>query len=335
MRIGDFNTDEKVFIVAEIGNNHEGDFGLAKEMIVAAANAGVDAVKFQTIVPNRLVSAMQTDRVEQLLRFKFSYDQFAELAIVAAENRVMFMSTPFDLESAKFLEGLVPAFKIASSDNTFFPLLKAVAQTNKPVLMSIGLCNRDEVLRSVEYLRDTWGMRDVKDRLALLHCVSAYPTPDEEAGLNVIPSLAELGVVPGYSDHTLGTDAAVLSVAQGARVVEKHFTIDKNHSSFRDHQLSADPADMLAMVQGVRKAERMLGSSSIVCAPSESDGRQAYRRSVVAACDLAAGTLLTQEHLTWVRPGGGLAPGEETRLIGRKLQKSVRNGEQLTEGHVE
>ncbi|MDQ7834247.1 MAG: N-acetylneuraminate synthase family protein [Humidesulfovibrio sp.] len=332
MRIGKHDTAKRVFIIAEVGNNHEGDFGRAREMIAAAAQAGADAVKFQTITPERLVSALQTERIAQLSRFKFSQEQFAELAGLAQDNGLLFMSTPFDLEAVRLLAPLVPAFKIASPDNTFFPLIEAVASTGKPVLFSAGLCDRTELAASVAFLKSAWGAgeaSDVSDRLALLHCVSAYPTPDDQAGLAAIPRLSGYGATPGYSDHTLGVDAAVLSVALGARIVEKHFTLDKTREGFRDHQLSADPADMAAMVRRIRQAEAMLGTPQVCCAPCEEAGRVAYRRSIVAAVDLPPGTVLGPEHLDWVRPGGGLPPGHERALIGQTLRAAKKRGEQI------
>jgi N-acetylneuraminate synthase/N,N'-diacetyllegionaminate synthase len=292
----------------------------------------VDAVKFQTINPPRLVSALQTERIAQLSRFRLSDDQYIRLAEEARAKGVLFLSTPFDLDALHFLAPLVPAFKIASSDNTFFPLLSAVAATGKPLLLSTGLCADAELRGTVAFLRQSWGLAeeaDLSDRLALLHCVTAYPTPDGQAGLRAIATLSAYGITPGYSDHTLGVDAAVLSVALGARILEKHFTLDKTRETFRDHQLSADPADMAEMVRRVRQAEAMLGLETVCCAPCEEQGRVAYRRSLVAAKDLAAGTVIKTEHLDWVRPGGGLAPGQESVVLGRVLRSARLHGEQI------
>ena len=334
MIIGDHALSERVFIIAEIGNNHEGDYGRAVEMVHAAADAGADAVKFQTIVPERLVSATQTERIAQLGRFRFSHDQFTALAGVARGRGLEFLSTPFDVESAAFLDGLVPAFKIASSDNTFRPLLEFVASTGKPVLLSSGLCNAAELRETVQYMESCWNGAPARERLVVLHCVSAYPTPPEQAGLGAIRGIAGLGVTPGYSDHTLGIEAAVLSVACGARVVEKHFTLDKNLSAFRDHQLSADPAELRTMVDRIRMAEQMLGVEEIVCTECEAANKVPLRRSIVAAADLAEGTVLGREHLDWTRPGGGLAPGMEHVLVGGRLKQALRHGEMVLPEHL-
>jgi N-acetylneuraminate synthase/N,N'-diacetyllegionaminate synthase len=329
MRIGNFDTAGRVLVVAEIGNNHEGDAGLAREMIAAAAAAGADAVKFQTIVPERLVSARQTRRVAQLSRFALSREAFEALAHTARNHGVMFLSTPYDLDAVSLLDPLVPAFKVSSSDNTFWPLLAAVAATGKPVLLSTGLCRGEDLAASVDFLRRHWAARGLSGRLALLHCVSAYPTPPDQAGLRAIGRLARFGAEPGYSDHTLGIEAAVLAVAAGARIVEKHFTLDKTRTGFRDHQLSADPDDLAALVRRIRRAEALLGPDEPVPAVCEEEGLVAYRRSVVAARDLPQGTVLGPQDLDWVRPGGGIPPGGEGVLLGRGLLGPKKRGEPI------
>lgn len=335
MRIGTHNLDERVFVVAEIGNNHEGDFSRAEEMIACAAAAGADAVKFQTIVPDRLVSAVETARIEQLTRYRFSYDQFARLAAAAGRAGVAFLSTPFDLDSVEALDPLVPAFKIASGDNDFPALLTAVARTGKPVLLSTGLLDLAGVRHAADHITGHWRGRGCPGELALLHCVAAYPTPAEDANLGALRTMAALGYTVGYSDHTLGIDAAVLSVALGARVIEKHFTLDKARSTFRDHALSADPVDLAELVRRVREAETLLGDGIKRVARSEQANATAARRAIAAARDLPAGHTLTADDLTWVRPRRGLEPGREAELIGRRLAGAVVRGEALTVAHVE
>lgn len=329
MRIGDFDLDRRVLVIAEIGNNHEGSYALAEEMIGRAAEAGAGAVKFQTIVPERLVSPKEEKRLAVLRRFQLSYEQFAGLAATARKAGVLFLSTPFDIESAAFLTPLVPAFKIASGDNNFFPLIRIIADAGKPILLSAGLAGLDEVRRTKEFIEGIWAKQGVKPGLAILHCVVSYPTPTREANLLSIRRLASLGAVVGYSDHTLGIEAAVLSVALGARIVEKHFTISKTHSDFRDHQLSADPADMAELVRRIREAEEMLGSGEKRVLEAEQPLAVAARRSIVAARDLPAGTTLAWEDLDWLRPGGGLPPGRESELLGRRLIDDLTRGEMI------
>lgn len=327
MKIGSLDTNEQVVIIAEVGNNHEGSYTLAEELIGRAAEAGADVVKFQTIVPERLVSVQQTARIEQLSKYRFTYEQFASLSKTAERENILFMSTPFDSESARFLASIVPAFKIASGDNTFFPLLETVAKTGKPVIMSAGMTELDEIQASKEFIEDVWQREGLTSELALLHCVVSYPTPPEEANLLAIRALAKLGATVGYSDHTIGIQAAVLSVALGARIIEKHFTIDKNYSAFRDHQLSADPTDLKEMVQRVREASVLLGEETKRIQPAEAGNVTPVRRSIVAASDLAQGHTIRPEDINWVRPGNGLAPGREKELIGQTLNRAIGQGE--------
>jgi sialic acid synthase SpsE len=333
MKIGSHDLDQAVLIVAEVGNNHEGSYARAEEMIGRAKEAGADAVKFQTIVPDRLVSAGETARIAQLTRFQFSYAQFEGLAACARRAGITFLSTPFDIQSVAALDKLVPAFKIASGDNDFFPLLEAVAMTGKPILMSTGLADRVAVAAAKTFIEETWRRHGKSGELALLHCVVSYPTAAEDASLSAIRDLAALGCTIGYSDHTIGISAAILSVALGARVIEKHFTLDKNQSDFHDHKLSADPADLAELIHRIREAEILLGTGGKRVLACEEAVRERVRRGIAAAHDLAPGTVLGPADLTWVRPRAGLAPGQEDRLVGKRLNVAVSRGAPILPEH--
>ena len=330
MKIANYDTEKKVFIIAEIGNNHEGSYSLAEEMIGKAAEAGACAVKFQTIVPEKLVSISQKDRIEQLKRFQLTYDEFERLNKVAKHENILFLSTPFDIESVHFLNSIVPAFKIASGDNNFFPLIEVIAQTGKPIIMSAGLIDLLEVRKTIDFISNIWNENAIDQDIAILHCVTSYPTALEEANLSTIKELQSLNVTIGYSDHTIGTEAAVLSVALGARIVEKHFTIDKNYSDFRDHQLSADPNEFSQLVERVEIASKLLGQSRKTVQESEKLVMEKIRRSIVARKDLDENTVLTLDDISWVRPGGGLAPGNEEMVLGKRLKVKVAAGELIT-----
>ena len=330
MKIANYDTEKKVFIIAEIGNNHEGSYSLAEEMIGKAAEAGACAVKFQTIVPEKLVSISQKDRIEQLKRFQLTYDEFERLNKVAKHENILFLSTPFDIESVHFLNSIVPAFKIASGDNNFFPLIEVIAQTGKPIIMSAGLIDLLEVRKTIDFILNIWNENAIDQDVAILHCVTSYPTALEEANLLAIKELQSLNVTVGYSDHTIGTEAAVLSVALGARIVEKHFTIDKNYSDFRDHQLSADPNEFSQLVERVEIASKLLGQSRKTVQESEKLVMEKIRRSIVARKDLDENTVLTLDDISWVRPGGGLAPGNEEMVLGKRLKVKVAAGELIT-----
>lgn len=329
MQIGHHDLNKRVLVVAEAGNNHEGSFARAEEMIGRAGAAGADAIKFQTIVPEKLVAAKESERLAQLNRFRLNYEQFAALAKTAKQAGITFLSTPFDLDSVAALEPLVPGYKVASGDNDFFPLLERVALTGKPILLSTGMIDLAGTARAKDAIEAIWRRNGVNPGLVLLHCVAAYPTPPEEANLGAIRGLAGLGTVVGYSDHTIGLDACPLAVALGARIIEKHFTLDKNLSAFRDHKLSADPAEFAELVRRIRTVEQMVGTGEKRIMGVEEGGVRNVRRAIMAARDLPTGTILTKADLTFLRPRVGLAPDREAMLIGRRLSVAVRQGEPI------
>lgn len=330
MKIGNYDLKEKIMVIAEIGNNHEGDFTLAEELIGLAAQSGVDAVKFQTIIPEHLVSIQEKERIKQLTKFQLTYDQFRKLANLAENEGIIFLSTPFDINSAIFLKNIVPAFKISSGDNNFFPLIQTIAETGKPIIMSTGLANFNQVKKSSDFIKSIWKNKEIEQELALLHCVSLYPTPHNQANLFAIRELEKLADIVGYSDHTIGTEAAMLSVAMGARIIEKHFTIDNNYSEFRDHQLSLDPDGMKRLVEGIKLANSFLGTGLIELGEDEKKSIAGSRRSIVAKRNLAAGSEIKIKDIDWVRPALGVFPGNENLILGKKLKKDLNIGELIT-----
>lgn len=329
MKIKDFDTNEKIFIIAEIGNNHEGNFSLAELLIKKAAESGADAVKFQTMRAESYISKRDEVRFKRIKSFEFSYDQFKRLSSLAEKLGIIFFSTPFDLESAIVLNEFVPCFKIASGDNNFFPLISTIALTGKPLIVSSGLSDLDSIKKVKNFIEFEWKSKNLQQELAVLHCVSSYPVPDDQASLNSIPFLKqELKCTVGYSDHTLGIDAAVAAAALGARIIEKHFTIDKNYSDFRDHQLSADPTEMKSLVNSVRRIERMLGKSEKLIQDCEIPSINASRRSIIAINGVKTSDTFTFENLSWVRPGGeGFSPGEESNIVGKKSIRDIGAGD--------
>ena len=331
MKIGSWNSEKDILVIAEVGNNHEGNFDRACDMVKAAAKAGAGAVKFQTIIPEKLVSLSDRQRIEQLTKFQFTQDQFRQLADEAKKEGVLFLSTPFDIESARFLEPLVPAFKIASSDNNFYPLIEVIAKTGKPILLSTGLANLAQISETESFIDRIWRKEGIDQELAFLHCVASYPAPKEEANLLAIRGLQEeFGGVVGYSDHTLGIDAAVIAAALGARVIEKHFTLDRNLSDFRDHKIAADPEELKTLVEKVKQTQILMGDGSLSPRKSEQEMILKLRRSIVAEHDLKEGTVVSAADLTWVRPGGGLPPGDEDQILGKTLAKNISKGQRIS-----
>lgn len=326
MHIGHIDTASEVLLIAEIGNNHEGDFELAERMISLAAEAGAQAVKFQTIEPERLVHPSQEQRIAQLSKYAFTQAQFEKLARRAETEGVLFLSTPFSLEAVDWLDDLVPAYKISSGDNNFLPLISRVASKGKPVIMSTGMSDLAVVGQACSTIADNWAHEHQSPEIALLHCVSSYPTPPEGAHLAAMEVLKSMCSVVGYSDHTIGTEVAIASVAVGARIIEKHFTIDKNYSDFRDHQLSADPADLKILSEGIKNISEWLGCREKMILPHETDTAAAARRSLVLRHDLAAGEALSEAHLDWLRPGDGISPDKTKDVLGLKAKSDLKAG---------
>jgi N-acetylneuraminate synthase/N,N'-diacetyllegionaminate synthase len=335
MNIGTFDLERRIFVIAEIGANHEGSLDEAKRLIEAAARCGADAVKFQTYRAEKIVAVTETQRRAHFKRLELSEQEFAALAQEAGNHGVVFLSTPFDRESADFLDGLMPAFKVASGDLTATPLLEHIAAKGKPILLSTGMADIEEILEAVRTIERA-NPGGVKAPMVLLHCVSSYPTPDEQANLMAIPYLQDqTGRSVGYSDHTLGIEACLAAVALGARVIEKHFTFDKGRTTFRDHQLSADPADLSRLVNGIRRVEAMLGEPGKRPGAAESQNRLAMRRSLAAARPIAKGERITREMLTVLRPGTGLAPSHMDEIVGLRAMRDLAAGELLTADAVD
>ena len=332
MKIGKSDLSKETLIVAEVGNNHEGSYALAEELIGLAKEAGAGAVKFQTFLPEQFVMAKDAARLERLRKFQLSFAQFEQLKKFAEKTGILFFSTPLDLTSAKFLGSILSVIKVASGDNTLLPLLREVAAAKIPVILSCGMATLSEIERSKEFIENEWKRLGYSaGELAVLHCISLYPAKPEQVGLENIRTLkAKLGCTVGYSDHTLGIEVAALSTLFGARIIEKHFTINKNHSDFRDHQLSADPADLKKLVALVRHYETLIGDGKKSIGSEEQDMAKAVRRSMVAARGLKAGAVLSADDVYWLRPSGGISPEDESKALGKRLKRDVRGGEMLS-----
>jgi N-acetylneuraminate synthase/N,N'-diacetyllegionaminate synthase len=332
MNIGNVNLETRPLVIAEIGANHEGDLDAAKTMIREAARAGADAVKFQTYTADKIVARTEAARFAHFQKLALPESAYAELADEARSADVMFLSTPFDLEAVELLDPLVPAFKIASGDLTFVQLLERVAGTGKPMLLSTGMASIDEIddaltviQRAAELTRS-----ELAQRVVLLHCVSSYPTAPTDANLLVIPSLRNrFGVPVGYSDHTLGIFGCTAAVALGACVVEKHFTLQKEGRTLRDHQLSADPDDLEALVASVTAVSTMMGTGDKSLPACERESLNSARRSVAARVDIEAGRMIPVEQLTCLRPGGGLPPASLPAVVGKTCAVEIPEGHQI------
>jgi len=322
--------------VAEIGVNHEGDSQMAAKLVRLAAEAGVDATKFQTFRAEHYVSSVQPERLQRVRKFQLSYETFRQLAQIAKEQDVTFFSTPLDLNDVDFLDEIVPLFKISSGDLTHLALISHTASKGKPMIISTGSGTREEIQNAVDTVLKVRPDAGSKGELMLLHCVAAYPTPAEEANLANISWLRETFKLPvGYSDHTLGTKACELAVAAGAVLVEKHFTYRKENQEFHDHAISADPNDMRQLVLAVREAETYRGVKERVLGPSEKEMLLTMRRSIGAAIDIPCGQPVRSEWLTYLRPAWGLPIDQVKTVVGRRLQRAVPAGDLIKEEDLE
>ena len=328
------------FIIAEAGVHHGGSLDTAKKLIDAAASAGADAVKFQTYKSETLVTSWapkywQDDKEDetQFEYFKkrdiFGFSEYQELSNHAAEQGIIFSSTPFDVHSVEWLSQLeMPFYKVASADIENFPLLEKIAQTSRPILLSTGASYFEEIDKTVKFLKS----QKVSD-IALLHCNLSYPTPNHHANLNRIIELKKRfpDLVVGYSDHTVpDSELTIPSIAAalGAEIIEKHFTTDRTIPG-DDHYHSCDPDLLKKMIQRIALAE-IVTNPYIEITESELPARQYARRSVVAGFDIPAGTILTKNMLIPKRPGGGISPSEIAQLLGRRTKTYIQKDQQLT-----
>ena len=322
---------KKTIVVAEIGNNHEGDFNIAKKLIDEAKKCGVDAVKFQTFEPDSFIYKKDKKRLKQIKKFQFSFEQFKKLSQYTKKKNLIFLSTPFDIKSAKFLNKIQDIFKISSGDNTFYPLLKLVAGFNKTIILSTGLINYKEIKNTVRFINNIWKKKKHNNKkLILLHCVSSYPVKDKDANLKSITFLKNnmKKNIIGYSDHTIGINAAIGSVCLGARVIEKHFTLDNKYSKFRDHELSLNPKDMKKLVAEIKKTESQMGHYEKKIGKEEKKNINATRRSIGASKAIKKNKKINLEDLIWVRSSKGLKPGEEKKIL-KKSKKNYQVGDLL------
>ena len=324
-----------VYIIAEAGVNHNGDINLAYKLVDAAKAAGVDCIKFQTFKSENLVShtakkaeyqkaatgdSSQQDMLKQL---ELSFGEFVSLKEYCDRKGICFLSTPFDFESIEFLNSIeMPFWKIPSGEVTNYPYLVALAKTGKPVVMSTGMCEIQEVEDAIAVLREN-GTSDIK----LLHCNTEYPTPYEDVNLRAMKTLRDaFGVEVGYSDHTKGIEVPIAAVAMGAAVIEKHFTLDRNMEG-PDHKASLEPQELKQMVDSIRHIEAALGSGDKRPSPSEKKNMAVARKSIVAAARIKAGDILTEENITVKRPGNGICPMRWKEVLGTRAVRDFEEDE--------
>ena len=319
-----------IIIIAEAGVNHNGNVEIAKKMVLAAKKAGADYIKFQTFCPEKLVSKSaekadyqkqntiaQESQLEMLQQLALTQDDFFELKEYCKRKEIGFLSTPFDLDSLHFLDSLDMDFwKLPSGEITNLPYLLEIAKTGKPVVMSTGMCELEEIKEAVDYLR-----RAGTEKIILLHCNTEYPTPMEDVNLKAMQDIKDsLGLPVGYSDHTQGIEVPIAAAAMGACVLEKHFTLDRTMSG-PDHRASLEPKELQSMVAAVRNIEKAMGNGKKEPSQSERKNIGAVRKSIVAKCKIKKGEIFSEENLTTKRPGTGISPLKWFELIGQRAKR--------------
>lgn len=337
---------QKVIIIAEAGVNHNGDLGMAKELVRAAAEAGADFVKFQTFKADKLVSKAakkagyqarnindgDDSQYTMLKKLEMPEEWHHELVSFASALGIQFLSTGFDEESIDFLDQLgMPFYKIPSGEITNKPYLEHIAGKGKPIILSTGMADLEEIEAAIRVIL-AQGID--RSQITVLHCNTEYPTSMTEVNLRAMNTIGEqLNVEIGYSDHTLGIEVPIAAVALGAKVIEKHFTLDRSLPG-PDHLASLEPAELKAMVTAIRNIEVAVAGSGIKTpTASELQNKLVGRKSIHYAADLKAGTVLSPAHFKMMRPGTGISPMEADEFTGRTLATDVAEDQMLAREH--
>ena len=330
-----FLKDDRPYVIAEIGANHNGDMEQARAHIRAAKAAGADAAKFQSWGTGLFAQSVYDDNAElkeAVAAYAVAESDMAALAEYCRETEIDFASTPFSLAEVTALDALDPPFvKIASMDLNNDRMLIGAAKTERPIILSTGLSTLAEIEHALETLEGV-GHTDT----VLLHCIALYPPPaDDYVNLRNIEMLQDsFGYPVGYSDHTVGVEVTLAAIALGAAVIEKHFTLDKTLPGW-DHAVSADPSDLAIITSAARRIPAALGSRRRIVSQEERKSAEAMRRSVVAARDIRSGEILTEDHLEFRRPGTGISPNDAGRLLGRAARHDINADTLLSEDDVE
>ena len=325
-----------VFVIAEAGVNHNGSLELAKQLVDAVKESGADCVKFQTFISKNVVSknAKKADyqkqrtnaeetQLDMLKKLELSFDEFVELSQYCTEKEIEFLSTAFDFESIEFLNGLgMSRWKIPSGDITNLPYLIKIAQLNMPVILSTGMSTMDDIRNAVAALKEN-GAGDI----TVLHCTTEYPTPYSDVNLNAMLSIKkEFNVNVGYSDHTKGIEVPIAAVALGAKVIEKHFTLDRNMEG-PDHKASLEPSELKAMVDAIRNIEVALGDGKKLPAESEKKNMVVARKSIIAKRNISKGEIFSEDNLSVKRPGEGISPMMWFDVLGKVAIRDFKEDE--------
>jgi N-acetylneuraminate synthase len=332
----------RVYIIAEIGVNHNGSIDTAKKLVDEAVEAGVDAVKFQTFKTEKLISTKNTQKApyqsreesetqfEMLKKLELSYENFAELKEYCNKKNVDILSTPYDEESVALLEKLqFDQYKVASADLVNKPLIDSIIQTKKPIIFSTGMATLGEIERTVNYVK---GKTDVP--FSLLHCTTSYPTDHNDVNMRFMQLLRDnFKVEVGYSDHTIGIEIPLMAVSLGAKLIEKHFTLDRKMPG-PDHFASVEPEELKQIVNGIRNIEKAFGDGTKIITEEEKTNKKHMRRSIHLNKDLSKGSKLKITDLKFSRPYEGIELWKYEKVINKELLKDKKEGDPLTKGDI-
>ena len=325
--MGHFTGKNDVYIIAEIGGNHEGDFEYALELTKLAAESGADAVKYQIYTGDSLVNAKyDPDRNKHFKKFELSNSQYIELAELCEKYGVTFMASVWNETAIDVIDQYSEIYKVGSGDLTAYGLIARLVETGKPIILSTGLCEYPEVMDVVEFVNSIDPSYITENKLALLQCSSMYPIPDEDANLNVMMKYMDSFDLPvGYSDHTVGTDAVEVAATMGAKILEVHFTDTRDGKQFRDHQVSLTKNEIRLLIDKTRKIRRLQGSTEKIPTQSEiiSGHVKSFRRSLFVKEDLEQGHIIREEDLVALRPVIGIGAENYKKIIGHKLKKDL------------
>lgn len=312
-------------LIAEIGGNHEGNFDYALRLVELALESDSDVVKFQVYTGDTLVSRVEgATRNAHFKKFELTREQYLELAFRVQAGGKIFMASVWSPDMIDFLDEYMPIYKVGSGDLTAYPVLREFARRGKPMIVSTGLATADEVVRTVDYIRSVNSVYIDSEYLAVLQCTSMYPIPAADANLSVMAALkSRLNTTIGYSDHTEGIRALEIAYAMGAQVLEFHFTDEREGKSFRDHKVSLTAAEVHQLQVYLREITELRGDCVKQPLPVEGDHLSSFRRAVYPRTALAAGTLLTVENLTVLRPNHGIDARDFDRVVGRRLRCAV------------
>jgi len=318
-------------LIAEIGGNHEGNFDYALRLTELAIAADVDYIKFQMYSGDSLVSRMEgAQRNQHFKKFELSQEKYIQLAEMCQEAKVGFMASVWNPEYIGWIDQYMPIYKIGSGDMTAYPVIREIAKTGKPMIISTGLANLQEVLETVEFVQGLDARYHDPDMLALLQCTSMYPISFEDANLSVMDLLRQAtGLSIGYSDHTEGSLALEVAVAMGAQILEFHFTDSREGKTFRDHKVSLTKDEVIDLGQKINQIQSLLGNPLKRPLEVESEHRVSFRRAVYPAHDLAAGTIISAEDLVTLRPNHGIDARAFDQIIGKKLKIDIQAHQKL------